>query len=66
MYLVKELRENIELDVYGTTQEIPLHWYKGMIGATPVFETEEALEYAEGDKNLIQKMFYADDKDVVA
>ncbi len=64
MYLVKKLRENIEIE--GIDEKIPLSWWNGMIGAVPVFETEEeAMEYAGGDKNLIQKLFFVSDEDVV-
>lgn len=57
MYGVRLLRQNIEINVLGLTQEVKLKWWHGQVGAIPVFETkEQALDYADGNEDLIFKL----------
>ncbi len=54
MFLVKTMKETLELNVSGTEIELKLSWYNGMVGAVPVFSTlEEALDYADGDASKV-------------
>ncbi len=50
MYLVKKLREKININAYGIEQEIPLAWYKGMMGAVPVFNTMQKQRKTHEDR----------------
>ncbi len=59
LYLVKKIRNHLEIEVLGLKQEIKLSWWEGMEGAVPVFDNyDDALEYAEGSENLIEIMEY--------
>jgi hypothetical protein len=40
-YMVAGLEDSISLDVGGTEINLPLSFAEGMIGAMPVFDTEE-------------------------
>jgi hypothetical protein len=40
-YMVAGLEDSVSLDVGGTEINLPLSFAEGMIGALPVFDTEE-------------------------
>lgn len=57
MFVVRLIRESVEINVLGMSQEVKLSWSKGQVGAIPVFETkEQALEYAKGNEDLIYEI----------
>lgn len=49
MYVLMKLRKNLAISFLGIEQELPLCWATGMIGAVPVFNTEEEAEKFRGD-----------------
>lgn len=52
MYCVMELVRSVDVNIPNTT--IRVSWAKGMIGALPVFDSEEsALEYANGARSVV-------------
>ena len=54
MYGVTLLRESIEINVLGLSQDVDLSWDKNMIGALPVFKDKDsALVYAKGREELV-------------
>lgn len=55
MYAVMSLNKTVEVDVYGSTHEVPLSFGEGMIGAIPVFETrEQAEKFANGKFDVVE------------
>jgi len=59
LYLVKKIRNSLEIKVLGLKQEVKLSWWEGMEGALPVFNNKkDALVYAEGKEELIEAMVY--------
>lgn len=57
VYLVKSCKNEIDMEVLGTIQKIPVSWWDGMVGAVPIFDNyENALEYCDGDETLIESM----------
>jgi len=57
IYGTLSLKENLGVEVLGLKQEVKLQWYKGQIGAMPVFSTyEEALDYVDGNKDRVFKL----------
>lgn len=62
MFIVNSLKKELSVEVIGIKTKLQLNWAKGMIGAIPVFETQEqAEEYANGSP--ITEIQYAPPKD---
>ena len=57
------LKKEIGVEVMGITQNIPLVWANGMIGAVAVFDTkEEAVEYAGSETKIFELEISEKDK----
>lgn len=62
MFLVKRLTSNLKCSVLGMPANMELNWAEGMVGAIPVFKTEEqAKKYADGAG--IQELEFIEGKD---
>ena len=61
MYGVLSLKETLSFEVLGLHQEVKLQWWKGQVGAIPVFKTKnEALDYVDGNEDRIFQLILKD------
>ena len=60
MFAVLQLNKKIEVCVLGQSQDVPLCYADGMIGALPVFETREQAEEFAGDDYKIAEITAAE------
>jgi hypothetical protein len=45
MYLVTAMKKKLAVEVLGHETDIPLVWSNGMLGAIPVFNSEESAKH---------------------
>lgn len=53
LYVVLELTKTIDIDIDGAITNVPLSYLEGMVGALPVFESEEAAKKYAGQRSKI-------------
>jgi hypothetical protein len=62
MFAVLQLNKEVEVQVFGRIETIPLTYADGMIGAIPVFETKEQAKAFAGDMYKIAELITPESK----
>lgn len=63
IYGCLSMKEKLGIEVLGLYQEVNLKWWKGQIGAAPIFsKKEDALDYVDGNEDRVFKLILKDEK----